>query len=79
MPWASQNLGRPLPGEAYHLTHGEQEIAEVHAIRRRLRARDLVACRRGLPRVHIVQLRAEADKYFDAADRVGDDERDQGH
>jgi prevent-host-death family protein len=70
-------------GETYHVTRNGLEVAELRPLprRRRLTAEELVERHRRLPRVDYVRMRREADEFFGAEDRVGDDdvwERDRG-
>jgi prevent-host-death family protein len=63
-------------GEIYHITRNGTEVAELRPLarRRRLSAEELVARHRGLPRVDPAQMRREADDFFGAEDRTGDDD-----
>lgn len=63
-------------GETYRITRNGVDVAELRPIdrRRRLRAAELVARHRDLPRVDHARMRAEADEFFGGEDRVGDDE-----
>ncbi|GAA2487684.1 type II toxin-antitoxin system Phd/YefM family antitoxin [Streptomyces sp. NPDC059506] len=63
-------------GETYHITRNGAEVAELRPIRRRRRlsAEELVARHRRMPRVDHAVMRQEADDFFGADDRVGDDD-----
>ena len=63
-------------GETYHVTRNGVEIAELRPLsrRRRLTAEELVERHRRLPRVDYARMRQEADEFFGAEDRVGDDD-----
>jgi prevent-host-death family protein len=70
-------------GETYHITRNGVEVAEVRPLsrRRRFTAEELVERHRKLPHVDYARMRQEADEFFGAEDRVGDDdawERDRG-
>ncbi|MEU7986629.1 type II toxin-antitoxin system prevent-host-death family antitoxin [Streptosporangium canum] len=62
-------------GEVYHITRNGIEVAELRPLarRRRLTAEELVTRHRRLPRVDYERMRQEADEFFGAEDRVGDD------
>lgn len=63
-------------GETYHITRNGTEVAELRPIRRRRRlsAEELVERHRRLPRVDHARMRADADEFFGAAERAGDDD-----
>jgi prevent-host-death family protein len=63
-------------GETYHITRNGTEVAELRPLarRRRLSAEELVARHRRLPRVDHARMRIEADEFFGAEDRAGDDD-----
>jgi prevent-host-death family protein len=70
-------------GETYHITRNGTEVAELRPLtrKRRLSAEELVARHRRLPHVDHSLMRREADEFFGAEDRVGDDdpwERNRG-
>lgn len=70
-------------GEVYHVTRNGVEIAELRPLprRRRLTAEELVERHKKLPQVDHGRMRAEADEFFGAEDRVGADdvwERERG-
>lgn len=62
-------------GETYRITRSGTEVAELRPVsrRRRLTAEELVAKRRGMPRVDSARMRAESDEFF-GPDLVGDDD-----
>ncbi|WP_216892500.1 hypothetical protein [Nocardia alni] len=51
----------------------DSSAAVMNAERRRLTAEELVERHRGLPHVDSAQMRDEADEFFGAEDRIGDD------
>jgi prevent-host-death family protein len=63
-------------GETYHVTRNGVEIAELRPLsrRRRLTAEELVERHRRLPQVEHKLMRQEADEFFGAEDRIGDDD-----
>jgi prevent-host-death family protein len=63
-------------GETYHVTRNGVEIAELRPLsrRRRLTAEELVERHRRLPRVDHELMRQEADEFFGAEDRIGNDD-----
>jgi prevent-host-death family protein len=63
-------------GETYHVTRNGVEIAELRPLsrRRRLTAEELVERHRRLPRVEHKVMQQEADEFFGAEDRIGDDD-----
>ncbi|MDT3396759.1 type II toxin-antitoxin system prevent-host-death family antitoxin [Streptomyces sp. B1866] len=63
-------------GETYHITRNGTEVAELRPLRRRrgLSAEELVARHRGLPHVDHARMRQEADEFFGAEDRAGEDD-----
>jgi prevent-host-death family protein len=63
-------------GETIHITRNGTEVAELRPLsrRRRLTAEELVARHRRLPRVDPEQMRHEADEFFGASDRIGDED-----
>lgn len=63
-------------GETYHITRNGAEVAELRPLhrRRRLSAEELVTRHRKLPRVDAARMRQDADEFFGAEDRVGDDD-----
>jgi prevent-host-death family protein len=63
-------------GETYHVTRNGVEIAELRPLsrRRRLTAEELVERHRRLPRVEHKLMQQEADEFFGAEDRIGDDD-----
>jgi prevent-host-death family protein len=63
-------------GETYHITRNGAEVAELRPIHRgrRLGAEELVARHRRLPRVDYARMRQEADEFFGAEERIGDDD-----
>ncbi|CAG7652139.1 type II toxin-antitoxin system Phd/YefM family antitoxin [Actinacidiphila bryophytorum] len=63
-------------GETYHITRNGTEVAELRPVprRRRLSAEELVERHRRLPRVDYARMRQEADEFFGADDRAGDDD-----
>jgi prevent-host-death family protein len=63
-------------GETYHITRNGTEVAELRPLRRRRRlsAEELVARHRSLPRVDHAEMRREADEFFGAEERVGEDD-----
>jgi prevent-host-death family protein len=63
-------------GETYHVTRNGIEVAELRPIARRRRptAEELVERHRKLPRVDYARLRRDADEFFGAEDRIGDDD-----
>jgi prevent-host-death family protein len=70
-------------GEVFHITRNGIEVAELRPLTRtrQLSSEELVARHRRLPRVDSVLMRREADAFFGAEDRVGDDdpwERERG-
>lgn len=63
-------------GETFHITRNGIEVAELRPLsrKRQLGAEELVARHRRLPRVDGASLRREADDFFGAEGRVGDDD-----
>ncbi|WP_327296245.1 MULTISPECIES: PhdYeFM domain-containing protein [unclassified Streptomyces] len=64
-------------GETYHITRNGNEIAEVRPLAARRRfvpVEELQRKWRRAPQVDAARMRAEADEFFGAEERVGDDE-----
>ena len=61
-------------GEIFHITRNGTEVAELRPLakRRQPTTEELVA--RLLPRIDAVAMRQEADEFFGAEDRIGDDD-----
>lgn len=64
-------------GEIYHITRNGTEIAEVRPLgarRRFVPVEELQRKWRHAPRIDAARMRTEADEFFAAEDRIGDDD-----